>query len=523
VSIKLDSFDYDLVENYYLENILANRFWLFCSHGSDATKPVSINSLFDEKSIQEKLVFGIEYDTQDVSFMIPVVSWSQGFIYTQYDDRADLRDKPFYVVVEPEIESGNYHVFKCLSNSNGSPSTQKPEFNPSIQDGIYFLSDGYIWKYMTSAPFSFFRKFAARNLMPIARNQQVENIADRGIYNIVVENRNQNSGYERITGAIRSINIQDGIATIFLRSLISETTDGVPIFDVPNVYRNRALFVEKTNNNIATFETEIRSSGVLGGIPFVTVTDPSNFTFDVDDNIEILPRVEITGNGTGCSAITQFDETNQRISSIRMISRGDDYTNAIATIIDPVAFDPDNRNRQDVRCVVRPIISPLNGHGSNVLRELNSRFIGFSKNVKADLSNSVPSSGTYSKFSIVKNPNFVAGFTQKSFDNRVKIRLASLPSNISVGDIVSQGQITAIVHGIDVAEKDLYVIDYEGPYSSIFDQNEPLRFQNSNFVINSITYSPYVRRSGKVLIISDVTPIERDETRFEQIKIILDF
>lgn len=524
MSIKLNKFDYDLIEQYYVQNILQNDFWLFGSHGAEDQKPSSQNTDFDSKDVLNRLVFGSKYNQQDVSFMLPIIFWESNRVYEQYDDRAVLKDKPFYVVVEPEIESGNYHIFKCLSNNNGSPSTEKPEFNPSIQDGIYSFpdgdeGDGYVWKYLSLTPFTLFSKFAARGLLPVLRNQEVENIANTGIYNIAVENRNENSGYERITGIIRSFESSDG--KIFLRDLFSETSQSNPLFQVPNTYSDRSIYIKKSgsSNSIGAIVLSIRESGVQNGLPFVTVTTPSNFTIEEEDEIEILPRVEIVGDGTGATAITIFNDDNTRINSIKMITFGDNYRNATARIVDPRFFG----SGEDIRCVVRAIPSPRGGHGSNILKELNVKHLGLSKTITSIGGNNIPTAGSYSKFAVVKNPEFEQGFDDVTFDNRIKIELNELPSGILIGDTVNQGVVSGRVHEIDQETNTLFVVDYEGPYTETFVDSEPLRFQNVNFVINSIDYSPYETNTGHVLTITDVTPIERDEERSEQIKLILDF
>jgi hypothetical protein len=525
LSIKLNEFDYDLIEQYYTQNIMSNNFWLFCSHGSDVIKPTSRNTDFDAKDILDRIVFGAKYSPQDIVFMIPIIKWEQNKVYTQYDDKAVLKDQPFYVVIEPETESGNYNIFKCLSNNNGGRSIEKPEFNPSIQNGIYNLSDGYIWKYMSFTPFTVFRKFAARNLLPVLRNQQIESIADRGLYNIVVENRNENRGYELITGFIRSLSIESGVTKIFLRGLFSETRQTNPIFEVPNIYSERSIFIQKSSssNSISAVELRIRESGIQNGVPFVTVSTPIDFTIEENDLMRIVPRVEIIGDGHGATAIPIFGDNSSSIDSILMITKGNNYTNVTARIVDPVSFDPSNLNRQDIRCNIRAIISPRGGHGSNVLKELNAKYLGFSKTITNIESTSIPDSGSYSKFSIVKNPEFSQNFDETTFDNRIKIQLDVLPSDITVGDTIRQGAVTGKVHQINLDTNTIFIIDYEGPYNETFTTNEPLQFQNVNYMINSIDYSPYETNTGHVLTITDVTPIERDEERSEQIKLILDF
>jgi hypothetical protein len=527
-----NAFDYDLIENYFIRNFGDNDFWLFCSHGSEVSKPSSLNRDFDERDVLEKTIFGTKFNNEDVSFMIDFVPWVPNSLYDQYDDREVLRNKPFYVVVEPEIENGNYHIFKCISNNNKSLSTTRPDFNSSILDGIYFLSDGYIWKYMSSTPFSLFRKFAARNLIPVYRNQQVENIAAEGIFNIAVENADINGGYERITGIVENIfpNFEGtpGVMRITLRNLFSATSNTNPtnLFGIEENFIRRSLYVEKSGATIGAREYRIRNSGISAtNTPFVNISTPVGFTISPNDRIEILPRVVIEGNGNDASAVCILDsETNSRIVSIRMLNYGQEYTNAVARIADPIGFDPRNSNRNDVRCIVRPILSPIGGHGSNILKELKSQYLSFSKVISSSGNPLIPSSGKYSKFSLVKNPNFSIQMTEDTFDNRIKIVLSDpIPGDMVVGDTISQNEVSGKIHEIDVSDNAIYIIDYVGPYSSTFSTNLPLRYRNTNLQINSIEESKYITRSGDVLITTDITPIQRENTRSEQVKIILDF
>ena len=527
MAIRTEQFDYDLVEQYFLRNLLENDFWLFGSHGFEDRKPNTIRSNADTRNFLKKAIFGTNFRPTDFSFMIPEREWEQGTVYTQYDDTIELKDRPYYVTIAPDVESGNYNIFKCISNNNGAPSTQKPQFNPSVIDGIYFLSDGYIWKFMSATPFDLFQRFSSRGLIPVVRSEQVEDNANEGIFNIIVENALSNFGYERITGQVNASEItQSGSVTrVFLRDVFSETFQEIPIFDVPNTYVGRSLYVKKSNSGIGigAIESTILSSGIISSIPFVDISTPNEFSIGANDLIEILPKIEIQGDGTDASAIAIFDSVNLRINNILMLNTGANYSSVIASVIDTGSFDPTNPNRQDVRAILRPVISPVGGHGSNVLSELKSRQIGLSKLISSSFPSAISSSGSYSKVGLVKNPIFDETLSEVTFDNRIKITLNFIPSSMIAGDEVSQGKVRGLIHEIDVANNTIFVAEYDGPYNEIFVVNQPLRHRNINYVINSIEYSPYESRSGEVLTISDLTPIERSTDQSEQIKIILDF
>lgn len=525
--IKTSNYTYDLVEQYFLKNLSENDFWLFGSHSFETALTNSNDSNISSRQFLEKAVFGTKITSTDISFMIPVRDWEAETIYTQYDDIVELKNKPYYITVEPEIESGNYHIFKCLSNNFGAKSTQKPQFSPSIEDGIYILSDGYIWKLMTTIPFTLYQKFATLGLIPVPRSIEVENSTIQGIFNITVENPLENFGYERITGIVNaSEEISGGTVTrVFLKNLFSLTLNQIPIFDVPNTYSSRSVYIQKSNSGIGigAIEATIISSGIIAGIPFVTFQTPSSFQITAEDSVEILPKIEIQGNGNDASAVAIFDFVNTRIAGIKMLNFGSGYSAASARVVDPGVFDPENTNRQDVRCVTRVIISPTGGHGSNVLSELSSNQLAISKTINSNFPSNIPDVGSYSKIGLVKNPDFTAGYTDFTFDNRLEVVMSFIPGNMQVGDIVTQGIIKGIIHEIDVATDTIYIAEYSGPYDGNFAVALPITHRGINYVINSINYSPYEGRTGSVLTISDLTPIERTADRSEQFKIILDF
>jgi hypothetical protein len=530
LTIKLEIFSYDIAEQFFTNTLLENDFWLFGSNSTAITRPLSQNTERESKEFLEKTIFGLKYQPSDFSFMVPINLWRSDTVYTQYDDTADLSESQFYVVTEPDFDAGNYHIFKCISNNNRARSTEKPEFSPSIQDGLYFLTDGYVWKYMTSTTSVLYNKFASRGLIPVFRNQSVENISNDGIYNIVVENVNENFGYERITGNVQATNISvnSGTTTVLLKNVLKLTSSGTAIFNIADSYAKRSLYIEKSNlgQGIDGFEARILKSGLINNVPFVTIETPLT-EISIDDKVEILPSIEIKGNGIGAKAIPIFDNTNTRIDTIRMLDFGIGYTTAVASVIDPIGFDPDNQNRQDIKCVIRPIISPNGGHGANVLAELYSSNIGLSKTITSATSSNITSVGSYSKIGLVKNPIFEGigntEFTDTTFDNRIKMELEVIPDNMQSSLKVFQGEVTATIHEVDLENNLIYLVEYDGNYIEEFTESLPLLFEGANYDINSIEYSPYVSKSGTVLTVSSVIPVERSASGSERIRLILDF
>lgn len=137
------------------------------------------------------MIFGKKITPADVKIMARRVDWVSNTAYAMYDHADDeLFDKDFYVVVD---EGSFYHIYKCLYNNNGQPSTIQPLFAHASQesdlfdenDGYYRTSDGYQWKYIFSIDEATFSKFSTINYIPIVANTNVEDSAIDGSIDVI--------------------------------------------------------------------------------------------------------------------------------------------------------------------------------------------------------------------------------------------------------------------------------------------------------------------------------------------------
>lgn len=513
---KTSNFLYDVIENYYLTNLTQNDFWLFGSRSNIEEPTVSKNTNSEVIDVLAKTVFGKKYQILDYSFAIRSVFWSQETIYQKYDDREDLTDKNFYVVVEPESETGPYEVFKCISNNYGAKSQIKPQSSESINQigGIYNLPDGYVWKFMTSIPFSIYRKFSARGYVPIPRSAQVESIANDGIDFIEVTNPASNIGYEKLNGTVNSKS-QNGVYLLDIQGTFFEAT---------NVYKDTILYAETQEGGVEIYP--ILGSRRIGQKLEVTIQGDVYTDLGSNDliSIQILPQIMIRGNGTGAKAVPVF--VDNRITSIRMLSNGSGYTQAEAEVITPAYFAQLDERVRSV-ALIRPIVSPEGGHGTNIIRELLSNAICLSGNISST-GTDITDQGTYTTLALVKNPQFTEGFLDDSFDNRLTMTLqgAEPTALLVVGDIVSQTHsgetVTGVIHEI-VDGNTIKLINYDGKSSVSFDLNVQITVRGNVYNISQINTSSYEAGSGKVLYVADFLPVERTAEKTEQIKIILEF
>lgn len=515
MAIKTNKFTENLVKRF-LEDFTNNNYYIF---GSDYNlSNTSENTNFSKKEFLEKTIFGKKLNPTDFSFMVKNIIWQSGIVYNQYDDSETLESNNFYVVVEPDtIEGGDYHIFKCLYNNQGAQSIQKPTFSPFLfeENLNYNLADGYVWKHVSTVPSTTAKKFLTRGYFPIIRNQEIEANANDGIEIVTVENPNANSGYEKKTGKVLFDVTSNGVVTIGVN--VGQTIQGVPGF-----YNNRCLYVEKTNGSqlIGARRYKILNSGLNSADQlFVEIEgyDSSDFDIRKDNAFQILPFVDIVGSGSGAEAIAVFDVTDTFIQSVEVISKGSGYTSAVATVTDPENFDTDTG---DIRCELRPIISPENGHGFDIIDELRVRHVCFSGTISSGPASEIPISNTYSKIGLVRNPTITNN--PNTFSNILTINVDST-TGLDVGETVFQENgVSGVIHSLD-SDK-IYVMNYTGPFPSNFDDSLSLKSEFAgDFGINSIEYSDYTERSGDVLYIADFTPINRTDSTVEQIKILIDF
>jgi hypothetical protein len=103
---------------------------------------------------------------QASSLVVPRNNWSNGRIYSPYDDRQQgYPTNPYYV------KTDNNQVYVCLEtgrNANGvaQPSTVEPT---SSNLESFRLSDGYVWKFLYTISAQSAENFMSSNFMPVQK------------------------------------------------------------------------------------------------------------------------------------------------------------------------------------------------------------------------------------------------------------------------------------------------------------------------------------------------------------------
>ena len=169
----------------------SNTIYYVAGHKStpftnDVIPPEPENTLnYTHYELYDDMLFGKHVTPADVKHMVRNIPWVSGTVYDMYDDlAADLETKNFFV---SSLESGSYHIFKCLDNNNGGDSTDQPLFSEiDVEDEIYQTTDNYQWKYMYSITTTQYSKFATSDFIPFIENTDVTDAAVSGSINTVI-------------------------------------------------------------------------------------------------------------------------------------------------------------------------------------------------------------------------------------------------------------------------------------------------------------------------------------------------
>jgi hypothetical protein len=515
----------------FIDDISNSNYYVFIS-STDTSE--TINSEYSINEFLEKTLFGKKVNPSDVYFMIDDNRWTLNTVYDQYDDRVDLSEKKFYTIVYPtDNTTGDYRVFKCLFNNYGGKSLNAPNYDPFADDQIYRMGDGYVWKHMFAITQQQYDKYADLTYVPIIGTSSTSNtIIQRSIDHIEVVNNETNKGYELRAGVIETVLDQD---------IIIYSTD-LNLSELTNYYSGQILYVTNTNTNQSnTYVIDSYSYNVSSKRATIRVFNKNSFIQE-NTQFQIFPRIEISGDGAGATAIPQINEFGT-IEKVLVLNRGYGYTNASARIVTPLfGFDPTAVNSTDTEAILRPILSPVGGHASNFAQELKSKRALVYVNLTNTDNLSVPSTNQYTKIGLVKNPSFNTSNVALTdiFDNRLEVNLSS--NVLTVGENVSQTlgsniTFTAEVH--ELSGNTVFLCNYHGPfknsgtgsdaagyiYSDIpINVNRPIVSSQNQFLnINNSIRPPYIQKTGDVYYITSFSPITRTSSSNEEYKIVLEF
>jgi len=450
--------------------------WLDASSVNiDANPPTPTDTVENtEYNHWDDMILAKRVTANDVSHVINRYNWTSGTVYDQFDSQdSTLYSKPFFVVTE------DFNVYKCMYNSHGAQSTVMPSSINTSAGVSETTADGYKWKYMYSISAADALKFITTSFIPVKRlrtndftalganageiaddgsNQwEIENSASDGAIDTVVRNASGNGAGYLFTDAEVTTSALGG-ATPDLTLDFTNYGGSNPAQDtlagswlyVSSSSSGQGMLAEISAHNGTTFTLDA-NTGNLG-----SQAADANYQFDLTlalaggDVVKIGPKVVVNGDGSG-ALIYGVGANTSGVTDMYVANTGSGYhvanlsvTQTNATITTAADF--------------RPIVSPVGGHGYNMVEELFGFNVMLNVRLEGSESNTFTVSNDFRKIGLVRDPVQSADATQlfvsELADQTTRIKIGSTIA--SAGDYyVADQQVIGSLSGATA-----YVVDY---------------------------------------------------------------
>lgn len=140
-----------------------NPAYFFFAKSSQWNEEDQIDTSITDNTILEltkgkDIILAKRLNANDIMPCAKRVDWKSGETYNQYDTQLNMNYTEKHYVLTDE-----FNVYKCLSNNNGQPSTEKPTGTSFIP---FETSDGYKWKFLYTISIRDAKLFLTPKLMP---------------------------------------------------------------------------------------------------------------------------------------------------------------------------------------------------------------------------------------------------------------------------------------------------------------------------------------------------------------------
>ena len=419
------------------------------------------NTQMEKRDFQRKAIFGNRITKANARYMFLENPYQAGRVYDAYDDAKDVETLNMIVTVQ-EDGSNNFLVLKCIDNNNGAISREVPG---AVDDTVYSkvtTQDGYVWQYMFTVLKDEIEQYKTGSHFPCPTfpdfgggygDPNVFEQAEEDISRIVVESTYEGQFSQYLFGEATSTGNASDVQTV---SSVDSDTPGIKrvvvstvaktgrtLYSVDGAYKNMYL----RHNTSGRLYDVVNSVTSIGSNQLTLFIRTDNLGLDSDESIDsftpdgqgpkqcqLVVKVNVTPStltGKTAKAYAVVDETGtlQRVAFER---RGTEYKHASAEIVYPPLLKG-SQSVSENPTVLRAVISPKGGHGSDPIRELAMSRLALVTNFDGE-NPFVPNMNNYSVVGLVKNPvlkdeygnsTIPADPTQEhTFDNRLRFTLS---------------------------------------------------------------------------------------------------
>lgn len=373
-----------------------NSYYVFAAGPAPVRSVVStpLDTGKEESDLYDSMLFGKRVKFDDIRLCTKRYNWVFGEIYAMYDDREDLSDQNFYVAVSAGVD---LNVYKCLFNNDGGPSTVEPSGVSS--EPFETMEDGYIWKYMYTISSLDVERFVNRTQLPVIEQANVIQSAVAGGIDVI---KVESKGLLYNNYLVGNFEVADDIR---VNGNPLQYALGGAASILNGFYKN--CLIRINSNTVANGQFRlITDYVVVNGRKIITLDAPFDMPPAPADGYEIYPNVFIYDTSNTASetcvarAIVNPLQANS-IGRIEILRSGRGYRTAEAKILP----DPSVDVLPESEAVLRPILGPDGGHGSDPFNELDAYFVGISSIFVANAT-PIIANNVMQTVGIVKEPLF---------------------------------------------------------------------------------------------------------------------
>jgi hypothetical protein len=267
---------------------------------------------------------------------------------------------------------------------------------------------------------------------------------------------------------------------------------------------------------------DVTLTSIKGTVDSAVVINAGN-SYLTNSNI----TVNILGDGTGANVGSILITGANTIDRIVIDNPGSNYTYANLVI----------QGGGGGNAIARAIVSPINGHGSDVLTELGARYVMINTRLNyAEGGGDFPVVNDYRRIGIVKNPisNATSSIaTETTLDATITLNVSNVTGTFALDEYISGDNTNSnafiVSANANVASGNV-TIRYITPIelfsgNIIFSAGETIRGANSLAVgtISTITPAEVKKNTGQILYVENRAKITRASDQAENIHIVIEF
>jgi hypothetical protein len=467
----------------------------------------------------------------EICHLIPRIDWEPEIVFDSYDDNyspsnlsasgaSKLSDSKFYVITDES------KVYKCIDNNSNARSTVKPT---STSTNVVILADGYTWKFMFQVSASDQTKFLDSSHIPVRKLTTTPYGDVNGEIDFINVTAG-GAGYDSLNPpTVTILGDGDGLATATATVVAGAVTAITPVNrgsgytfafvslsgEGGGAGAKADVLLGDTDPNPG-LQSAVENSAIPGSLDRVLVLSGGQDYTSGD------VTVTITGDGKGAEATAIIAAGSGTITGVNITSGGTGYTFADITFTQNVGIG--------TGASARSIISPLDGHGSNPVKELFSTTVGITLSFEDNTNEDLFLNNDFRQIGLIKNIGKYNApatlYTQKTGSSLFVVDVDSAAS-YAIDDIIltdDQGKFRVIQIRYDDTTS-TYKVHLQ-PIIPLISSSSTLINDTQNIPelsINSVVVPEIKTSSGIVLYIENRPSITRSTDQVETIKALVNF